>query len=118
MHHEVSPEVGLAEVVRSVQYVVRSLSFVFHSVFLCHAVTCTYICRTGQECLHIFNHDNVCGVTEFYLSTKFRVIHDLQLNQNKKTKNFDNGYFQFNIFPGHITDPIINQSYLLTIFTH
>ena len=50
MHHEVGSEVGLAEVVRSVQYVVRSVkyvvrssSFVFHSVFLCHAVTCTYI---------------------------------------------------------------------------
>ena len=43
-------------------------------------------------------------------------------NRNKekeKKNNFENGYFQFNTFPGHIIiDPFFHQSYHLTISTH
>ena len=35
-------------------------------------------------------------------------------NRKKEEKNLQNGYFQFNTFPGHIIDPFFHQSYLLT----
>ena len=59
------------------------------------------------QCLHNFNHDSVCHVTELNLSTKFHamvsVIHGLNQNKKKKEKNnFENG---FTTFPRHITDP-------------
>ena len=68
--------------------------------------------------VHNFNHDDVCRVTELYLSTKFHVcalseIHEL--NRNKEKNNFESGYFQFNTFPGLIIDPVFHHSYLLTI---
>ena len=36
-------------------------------------------------------------------------------NQNKK--NFENGCFQLNTFPGHIIDPFFHQGHLLIIST-
>ena len=33
-------------------------------------------------------------------------------NRNKKEKNLQSGYFQFNTFPGHIIGPFFHQSYL------
>ena len=41
-----------------------------------------------------------------------------ELNRNKKEKNLQNGYFQFNTFPRHIIDPFFHQSYLFAISTH
>ena len=38
-------------------------------------------------------------------------------NRNKE-KNLQNGYFQFNTFPGLIIDPFFHWSYLLTVSTH
>ena len=49
-----------------------------------------------------------------FVSAAVSEIHDLK--QNKK--NFENAYFQFNTFPGDITDPFFHLSYLLTISTH
>ena len=51
-----------------------------------------------------------------FVSAAVSEIHDL--NQNKKEKKFENGNFQFTTFPRHITDPFINESYLLTTSTH
>ena len=39
-------------------------------------------------------------------------------NQNKKEKNSEIGYFQFNTFPGYIIHPFFNQRYLLSICVH
>ena len=39
-------------------------------------------------------------------------------NWNKEKDNLQNGDFQFNTFPRHISDPFFHQSYLLTISTH
>ena len=41
-----------------------------------------------------------------------------ELNQKKKKKNSEIGYFQFNTFPGHIIYPFFNQGYLLSMCTH
>ena len=50
-----------------------------------------------------------------FVSAAVSEIHDL--NQNKKKNNFENAYFQFNTFPGHITNPFLNQSYLSYLHT-
>ena len=35
-------------------------------------------------------------------------------NRNKEEKNLQNGNFQFNNFPRHMSDPFFHQSYLFT----
>ena len=45
-------------------------------------------------------------------------IRESNRNKEKEKNNLQNGYFQFNTFPGHKTDPFFHQSYLLTISTH
>ena len=72
------------------------------------------------QCLHNFNYDDVRHVTELISLPSFSAavseIHDL--NQNKKEKKFESGNFQFTTFSRHITDPFLNESYLLTTSTH
>ena len=45
-------------------------------------------------------------------------IRESNRNKEKEKKNLQNGYFQFNTFPRHISDPFFHHSYLLTISTH
>ena len=45
-------------------------------------------------------------------------IRESNRNKEKEKNNLQNGYFQFNTFPGHKIDPFFHQSYLLTISTH
>ena len=46
-------------------------------------------------------------------------IHESNQKKEKKyKKNLQNGYFQFNTFPGHKIDLFFFQSYLLTISAH
>ena len=44
-------------------------------------------------------------------------VSEIHESNRNKEKNLQNGYFQFNTFPGHIIDPFFHQSYLLTIST-
>ena len=45
-------------------------------------------------------------------------IRESNRNKEKEKNNLQNGDFQFNTFPRHISDPFFHQSYLLTISTH
>ena len=72
--------------------------------------------------MHNFNHAYVRRVTEslpsfIFVGAAVSEIHESNQNKNEK-KNFQNGYFQFNTFPGYIIDPFFHQSYLLTISIH
>ena len=41
-------------------------------------------------------------------------IRESNQNKEKEKKNLQNGYFQLNTFPKHISDPFFHQSKLLT----
>ena len=47
------------------------------------------------NCLHTFKHDDVHRVTEFFMFANAPVSVIRKLNQNKKEKNSDIGYFLF-----------------------
>ena len=53
-----------------------------------------------------------------FVSAAVSEIHELNQKKKerkkKKEKNSEIGYFQFNIFPGHIIFPFLNQTYHLS----
>ena len=71
----------------------------------------------------LFTYFYVRQVTELISQPSFMCVSAAvselrESNQNKKKKNSEIGYFQFNTFPGHIIYSFFNQKYLLSTCMH
>ena len=94
-----------------------------HAPFTMYCSTLFVVVFQERNCLNMtlfIGSQSFISISSFmFVSAAVSELHESnQKKKKEKEKNSEIGYFQFDIFPGYIIHPFLNQRYLLSTCMH